>query len=160
MIERIHDGERNATLEAIGDQAKELHEQPGEKSVTCPCGTTGPLTRMFRCFYCEVWFCPGCAKPHFEDDHPEPPPLPKEVIQGLAEIQHDYPLFDLIEVHTDIGDDPDHAVPLDGLREELDVIEESVDQEFEKGMVTAETRLGALVAVYGLRDTLRRVEDA
>lgn len=69
-VEAIHDGERIATLRAIGEQASELYDQ-SDPRVTCPCGKTGPLSRMFRCFYCEVIFCPPCAEDHFEDEQEE-----------------------------------------------------------------------------------------
>lgn len=55
--------ERNALLETIADQARELHAHDAE--VTCPCDTTLPVKEAFRCFECEVFFCPSCAERHF-----------------------------------------------------------------------------------------------
>lgn len=67
-VDAIHAGERIPTLEAIGDQAIDLHNQP-VVDVTCPCGATGPLRAMYRCYYCEVVFCPGCADEHFDESN-------------------------------------------------------------------------------------------
>lgn len=61
----IHDGDRNATLTAIGEQASELHGVD-RIPITCPCGTTLPLREAFRCLYCEVYWCPSCAEDHFD----------------------------------------------------------------------------------------------
>lgn len=55
--------ERTALLETIADQARELHAHDAE--VTCPCGASGPVKESYRCFECEVFFCPGCAADHF-----------------------------------------------------------------------------------------------
>lgn len=63
-MDAIHAGEREPVLNAIGDQASELHGEP-IPDVTCPCGTTLPLKEAFRCLYCEIFFCPPCAETHF-----------------------------------------------------------------------------------------------
>jgi hypothetical protein len=34
--------------------------------VTCPCGKTLSLMLAIKCLTCKVFFCPGCAKRHFE----------------------------------------------------------------------------------------------
>lgn len=65
--DEIHDGDRIATLETIGEQASELHDQP-DVTVTCPCGVSGPIERMYQCYYCDVHFCPDCASDHFPSD--------------------------------------------------------------------------------------------
>lgn len=64
-IEAIHAGERIPVLNAVKDQWGELKDV--EETVTCPCGAETPVKRAFQCFYCEVWFCPGCAEQHFEE---------------------------------------------------------------------------------------------
>jgi len=69
-VQPIHAGERIPVLEAIGEQASELADQESAQ-VTCPCGTTGHIELMFRCFYCHVWFCPDCAGDHFSDGDPD-----------------------------------------------------------------------------------------
>lgn len=159
-LEGVHEGEREATLEAIGEQASELYGKP-EPSVTCPCGLTGPLPRMFRCFYCEVWFCPRHAEQHFEGEHPEVPAMPMDLIEAeAADLLTEPPVFDLISIHDEIGAIPDRAVPVDGLREELEIVEEAAHDEYERGNITRHTRLGILVVVAGLRDTLDKSEEA
>lgn len=38
----------------------------GHGAVFCgDCGTRVLLDHAFKCFYCHIWFCPACAKPHF-----------------------------------------------------------------------------------------------
>jgi hypothetical protein len=64
-VEDVHEGVRVPTLRAIGRQSKELNGT--ERTVTCPCGNRRNVRSAFRCFYCEVWFCPDCAEDHFED---------------------------------------------------------------------------------------------
>ena len=34
-------------------------------TVTCPCGWKRGLTKMYKCLYCDVWFCEFCAEVHF-----------------------------------------------------------------------------------------------
>lgn len=68
-IQEIHDGERIPVLKTIGEQSKELNGI--EWSVTCPCGTRRNVRSMFKCFYCEIWFCKDCAADHFEDEASE-----------------------------------------------------------------------------------------
>lgn len=63
-LEAVHEGVRDAVLEAIAEQAAELHDQP-DVTVTCPCGTTGPIELMNRCAICEIIFCPACSIDHF-----------------------------------------------------------------------------------------------
>lgn len=66
-IEKVHEGKREPTLRAIADQAGDLHSQH-TVTVACPCDNEGPLREMFRCLYCEVYFCPVCAEDHFEEE--------------------------------------------------------------------------------------------
>lgn len=67
-LEGIHEGtDREAILRTIGEQEVELLDQPTQE-VTCPCGNSGPLKLMFRCFYCEIYFCPPCSEKHFEEE--------------------------------------------------------------------------------------------
>lgn len=63
--EAIHTGEREAILAALAAQHDQLRDADAP-DVTCPCGDDVDLTRAFRCFYCEVWFCPSCAEEHFD----------------------------------------------------------------------------------------------
>lgn len=65
-VDTDSDEYRLALLDAIADQADELGQQM-DLTVTCPCGTTGPVILMYQCFHCEVHFCPDCAKKHFTD---------------------------------------------------------------------------------------------
>jgi len=55
--------ERTALLQTISDQARDLSDVDAD--VTCPCGKELPVTETFRCFECEVYFCPPCAEEHF-----------------------------------------------------------------------------------------------
>lgn len=66
-LEAIHEGERLAVLEAIGEQAVEMDGQP-MVSITCPCGVTVSLPNAYRCFYCDIYFCRGCAPDHFDEN--------------------------------------------------------------------------------------------
>lgn len=66
-VDDVHAGEREAVLEAIGNQAVELDEQP-DPPITCPCGTTITLSLAFRCLYCDVRFCRSCAEDHFGEE--------------------------------------------------------------------------------------------
>ncbi len=34
-------------------------------TVTCPCGWKRGITLMYKCLYCDVWFCRSCAEEHF-----------------------------------------------------------------------------------------------
>jgi hypothetical protein len=34
-------------------------------NVTCGCGRTLPVRFAYRCYFCGLWFCPGCARLHF-----------------------------------------------------------------------------------------------
>lgn len=54
---------RAALLDTIGEQAIELKDVDAE--VTCPCGKSIRVTDAYRCFECEVYFCPPCAEEHF-----------------------------------------------------------------------------------------------
>lgn len=67
-LEGIHNGtNRVEILRTIGKQEVELVKQSTQE-VTCPCGNSGPVKLMFRCFYCEIIFCPPCAERHFEEE--------------------------------------------------------------------------------------------
>ena len=33
--------------------------------ITCGCGTKRALVLMYKCLYCNEWFCHGCAEEHF-----------------------------------------------------------------------------------------------
>lgn len=34
-------------------------------TVTCPCGWVRGFTLVYKCLYCNVWFCTTCAEEHF-----------------------------------------------------------------------------------------------
>ena len=34
-------------------------------TITCRCGTKRGITEMYRCLYCNEWFCTLCAEAHF-----------------------------------------------------------------------------------------------
>lgn len=36
-----------------------------DQTIKCPCGLLRHVTKAFRCLYCGVWFCAGCAERHF-----------------------------------------------------------------------------------------------
>lgn len=69
MTDPVTEWEREELLQTITDQARELTDC--DHRVTCPCGREGPVTRMFQCYECEVFFCPECAPPHFGIDPDE-----------------------------------------------------------------------------------------
>jgi hypothetical protein len=45
----------------IARQSKEV----ATGRVVCFCGLDMKLTEAFRCLYCGIWFCNGCAESHF-----------------------------------------------------------------------------------------------
>lgn len=65
-LDAIHEGARLPVLTTIAEQEKELNDQ-SQPTVTCPCGAEGPLKMFYRCFYCDIYFCPSCAEEHFEE---------------------------------------------------------------------------------------------
>jgi hypothetical protein len=34
-------------------------------TITCGCGTERALVLMYKCLYCNEWFCHSCAEDHF-----------------------------------------------------------------------------------------------
>lgn len=34
-------------------------------TITCGCGWKRAAVKMYKCLYCEVWFCEHCAETHF-----------------------------------------------------------------------------------------------
>ena len=34
-------------------------------TITCPCGRERALVLMYKCLFCDVWFCQQCAEAHF-----------------------------------------------------------------------------------------------
>jgi hypothetical protein len=34
-------------------------------TLTCPCGRTRAVLKMYQCLYCKVWMCDPCAEIHF-----------------------------------------------------------------------------------------------
>lgn len=55
---------RIAVLTASRNQWTELYGQDCPQ-VTCPCGKTLSVVRMYRCLHCGLWWCKKCAKLHF-----------------------------------------------------------------------------------------------
>lgn len=33
--------------------------------ITCPCGWKRSIVFMYKCLYCNLWFCVNCAEEHF-----------------------------------------------------------------------------------------------
>lgn len=62
--------ERQKKLLIMSKQCDELVKQKIDKStITCACcGQEKYLVFMYKCFYCNLWFCSKCAKIHFEGD--------------------------------------------------------------------------------------------
>jgi hypothetical protein len=60
-----------AFLQALAPETRELRERQhrealgGQPKVTCPCGLSAPLRFLFKCLYCECYFCQECAEVHF-----------------------------------------------------------------------------------------------
>ena len=58
-------------LEIIENQLKESVEQEATGvtirmgTITCPCGWERSIFRMYKCLYCDIWFCVSCAESHF-----------------------------------------------------------------------------------------------
>ncbi len=68
----ISEKERIETLQRVADQSKEWWDhQKKMVKLTCPCGIKESLLDLYRCFYCGIFFCKGCAFHHFEDDEHE-----------------------------------------------------------------------------------------
>lgn len=61
--------ERLEILGTISSQSKEWWAyQDNMPEITCICGIKQLIQRMYKCFYCDIFFCKGCAFHHFEDD--------------------------------------------------------------------------------------------
>jgi len=58
-------------LEALAPETRDLRdrqhrEDKGEQpKVTCGCGLCAPIRFLFKCLYCECYFCLECAEVHF-----------------------------------------------------------------------------------------------
>lgn len=84
------------------------------------------------------------------------PPVPIDDIEREAGVAISAePLFDL----------EDGRLEASGLLDELDVLEDAAEDQFAKGRVTRDTRLGMLIAVAALKDSVWKagggiVEDA
>lgn len=76
--------------------------------------------------------------------------LPMKVIEKEAErlIESD----PLISAHGDF-------VTIDGLVQELGVLEETAEDQYELGNITGDTRLGILLAVAGLRRSIIQARE-
>lgn len=47
-------------------QAKEAKEAKGpQPRVVCSCGEAKPLRHLYKCLYCDCFFCKPCAEVHF-----------------------------------------------------------------------------------------------
>ncbi len=65
----ISENERLETLGTIGKQAHEWSDYVSTMpKITCTCGMAWTIHQMYKCFYCSIFFCKGCAFHHFEDD--------------------------------------------------------------------------------------------
>lgn len=98
-IADIHAGDREAVLTAISEQAALLHGQD-IPTMTCPCGAHGDIDMMFRCFYCDIFFCPGCAEDHFEEVGDDGPALWGAIDDVQAEFEAIYDRLDALEQGT------------------------------------------------------------
>lgn len=64
--------ERLETLQTVADQSKEWWAyQNTMPEITCVCGIKWAIHYMYKCYYCAIFFCKGCAFHHFEDDEHE-----------------------------------------------------------------------------------------
>lgn len=63
-VQKIHDGDRYATLKTVGKQYAKIYNKH-LPTIECPCGREYRINNMFKCLYCEVFFCRSCAKEHF-----------------------------------------------------------------------------------------------
>jgi predicted Zn-ribbon and HTH transcriptional regulator len=68
----------NEKLEMVAKQIKSVGAKILiDTKMICSCGKSISLMHMHRCFYCGEWFCPDCAKTHFETDRiPHPGKCP------------------------------------------------------------------------------------
>lgn len=66
-VQDIHEGERIPTLEVIGIQYNQIYEED-IPTIKCPCGKEYSLNNLFKCLYCEVFFCKSCASIHFSEE--------------------------------------------------------------------------------------------
>lgn len=47
-------------------RARQHREDKGEQpKITCGCGLKAPIRFLFKCLYCECYFCLDCAEVHF-----------------------------------------------------------------------------------------------
>lgn len=60
--EHLPPDERAVKRAKIYSQCRELGV---ETKITCICERKIGAIHMFRCFYCDLWLCPRCAKEHF-----------------------------------------------------------------------------------------------
>ena len=66
-LSKIHQGDRISVLQTIADQSIEYIEME-LPIVTCPCGNKYPMDRLYKCLYCDIFFCKGCASNHFGEE--------------------------------------------------------------------------------------------
>lgn len=76
------------------DQESEITKQslagvvPLLVTITCPCGRERGWTLMYKCLYCDTYFCRECAEEHFGKSVAEYQAKKKEELrtqmQGLA----------------------------------------------------------------------------
>lgn len=78
------------------------------------------------------------------------PPIPIEAIEQQAMIGlTEPPLFEA----------QDGSIPVCGLLDELDLLEQVAEDRFDAGEISRETRLGVLIAVAGLRQSICDASD-
>lgn len=52
--------------ETVAHRDAQWREALGEQPrVTCGCGIRPPIRFLFRCLYCQCFFCADCAEVHF-----------------------------------------------------------------------------------------------
>jgi len=62
--------ERKIKVELLAEQLKEAQASPIK--ITCKCCERKIVSwAMFRCYYCGLWFCLGCAPKHFGGPRPK-----------------------------------------------------------------------------------------
>lgn len=61
------DNDKNSTdwVKVLKKAAKQFKQALHEGVVTCECGRTIPLRFLYKCLYCDLYFCQRCAGHHF-----------------------------------------------------------------------------------------------
>jgi len=60
--------DRKTILLTIAEQGKEWFMLRNESpKVTCPCGKQRAIGMLYKCLYCDIFFCRICAAKHFKE---------------------------------------------------------------------------------------------